>query len=249
MTDNGGAEIAHETKNGLERLGIVHATTLPYSAYQNGKQEDFWGLVEGRPMAMLERVEPLTLEFLNRASQAWVEGEYNRRHHSEIGTTPLKRLLAEPDVGRPAPDSDKLRFFFSIKEARTQRRSDGTISISGIRFEVPNRFRHLRRLQVRYQSWDLRQAYLVDPRSGELVARIFPQDKTKNADGRRRTLDPVAPNVDCAPPPAQTDPLPPLMRKLLADYAATGLPPAYLPKDETQHDEINNHEKENNDDQ
>jgi hypothetical protein len=25
--------------------------------------------------------------------------------------------------------------------------------------------------------------------------------------------------------------LPPLLRKLLAEYAATGLPPAYLPKD------------------
>jgi hypothetical protein len=26
--------------------------------------------------------------------------------------------------------------------------------------------------------------------------------------------------------------LPPLLRKLLADYAATGKPPAYLPKDD-----------------
>jgi hypothetical protein len=32
--------------------------------------------------------------------------------------------------------------------------------------------------------------------------------------------------------PAGADPLPALLRQWLADYAATGLPPAYLPKDE-----------------
>jgi hypothetical protein len=35
----------------------------------------------------------------------------------------------------------------------------------------------------------------------------------------------------------------PLLRKLIADYAATGLPPAYLPKDEINTDkEDKNHE-------
>jgi transposase InsO family protein len=249
MSDNGGAETASETENGLQRLGIVHYTTLAYSPYQNGKQEDFWGTVEGRLMAMLENVKPLTLEFLNRATLAWVELEYNQKLHSEIGTSPIKRMLAGPDVSRPAPDSDTLRFFFTVKHGRTQRQSDGTISINGVRFEIPNRFRHIRRLQVRYQSWDLTQAYLVDPRSDHLMARIFPQDKAKNADGRRRTLQPIAADVICTPPQPQTNPLPPLMRKLLADYAATGLPPAYLPLDETTHEKQNNHEEENDDEQ
>jgi transposase InsO family protein len=34
LTDNGAAMTAAETVQGLERLGIVHATTLPYSPYQ-----------------------------------------------------------------------------------------------------------------------------------------------------------------------------------------------------------------------
>ena len=33
------------------RLGVVHHTTLPYSPHQNGKQEAFWGPVEGRLIA------------------------------------------------------------------------------------------------------------------------------------------------------------------------------------------------------
>jgi hypothetical protein len=221
--------IAHETSNGLLRLGVVHEKTLPYSPFQNGKQESFWGQVEGRLMAMVSRVEPLTLDFLNRVTQAWVEMEYNRSLHEEIGSTPLERLLQGPDVSRPSPQSEALRFAFTLQKRRTQRKSDGTLQIEGVRFEVPSRFRHFRHLYVRYQSWDLSSAYLVDQRTGDLLARIYPQDKTKNAHGYRRTLEPLpAPTV----PETDSAPIPPLLRKLISDYAATGLPPAYIPKDE-----------------
>jgi putative transposase len=73
MSDNGPAMLAREFTEGLARLGILHHRTLPYSAYQNAKQENFWARVEGRLMAMLEGEKQLTLEFLNRATQAWVE--------------------------------------------------------------------------------------------------------------------------------------------------------------------------------
>lgn len=231
MSDNGSAMIAHETENGLLRLGIMHEKTLPYSPYQNGKQEAFWGQLEGRLLAMLSRVEPLTLDFLNRVSQAWVEQEYNRSVHEEIGTSPLERLLQGPDVSRPSPESEALRFAFTIQQRRTQRRSDGTLQIKGVRFEVPSRFRHFQHLYVRYQSWDLGIAYLVNQRTGDLLASVYPQDKTKNAHGYRRALES---SPEFIPPKTETDsdPIPPLLRKILSDYAATGLPPAYLPKDE-----------------
>jgi putative transposase len=229
MSDNGAAMIAHETENGLLRLGIMHEKTLPYSACQNGKQEAFWGQVEGRLMAMLCRVEPLTLDFLNRVTQAWVEMEYNRSLHDEIGSSPLDRLLQGPDVSRPSPDSETLRFAFTIQKRRTQRKTDGTLQIEGVRFEVPSRFRHFQHLCVRYQSWDLSSAYLVDQRTGDLLARIYPQDKTKNAHGYRRTLEPLPAAIA---PATHSEPIPPLLRRLISDYAATGLPPAYIPKDE-----------------
>jgi putative transposase len=231
MTDNGSAMRADETREGLLRLGIVHDMTLPYSPYQNGKQEAFWGQLEGRLLAMLSKMELLTLEFLNRSSQAWVELEYNRKLHQELGTSPLDRMLKGTDVSRPSPDSAKLHFSFTTKERRSQRRTDGTVSIKGIRFEIPSIYRHFEHLFVRYQSFDLSTAYLVDNRTDEPLARIYPQDKAKNAHGHRRTLEPVAEDQ-----PAQTDPsdpIPPLLRKMMADYAATGLPPAYLPKEES----------------
>jgi transposase InsO family protein len=230
MSDRGSAMLAVEIERGLLALGILLEPTLPYSPYQNGKMEVFWGAVEGRLMAMLEGCEELTLELLNEATQAWVELEYNRALHSELGMSPLERYLAGPSVGRECPSSDELRRAFRAEVGRTQRRSDGTLSLLGRRFEVPSRYRHLERLRVRYASWDLTSIDLVDPQSGRSLCPLYPLDKVRNADGRRRRLDPVgtAPEIDTSEAPASG--IAPLLRKLMADYAATGLPPAYLPQ-------------------
>ena len=228
MTDNGAAMLAEETREGLARLGVAHQTTLPYSAYQNGKQEVFWAQLEGRLIELLRGVEPLRLEFLNRTTQAWVEQDYHRRRHSEIGCPPIEHLLAGPEVSRAAPDMDALRRAFTRQVSRTQRHSDATVTVDGVRFEVPSRFRHLPKLTLRYASWDRSRLLLVDPRTGEPLAHLLPQDKQKNASGHRRALEPVAtPQTTTAA--ATGSELPALVRKWLADYAATGLPPAYLP--------------------
>ena len=70
MSDNGSAMIAGETRNGLLYLGLQHDKTLPYSPYQNGKQEAFWRTLEGRLVAMLTQTELITLERLNYITQA-----------------------------------------------------------------------------------------------------------------------------------------------------------------------------------
>jgi transposase InsO family protein len=226
LTDNGGPLLAAEVVRGLTVLGVTHDTTLPHSPYQNGKQETLWATVEGRLMAMLEGVAEPTLELLNEATCAWAELDYNRRQHSEIDTTPLARWLAGPDVGRPAPSSDELRQAFRAETGRTQRRSDGTLQLGGLRWEVPSRFRHCRRLRVRWARWDLRSIDLVDPDTGTILCPLYPLDRQRHADGRRRriTSEPVL--VEPAPEPSGVAPL---LRKLLEDYAATGLPPAYIP--------------------
>ena len=229
LSDNGAAMTAAEITEGLSRLGVLHQTTLPYSPYQNAKQEAFWGPVEGRLIAMLEDVPDLTLAALNEATQAWVEYEYNRKVHSEIGEAPITRFLAGPEVTRPSPDSDTLRLAFTHTDHRMQRKSDGTVVIEGRRFEIPNRYRHLSRIEVRYAGWDLGLVHLVDERTGKALCRLYPQDKTENASGLRRTLDPVSPRpIDVKPATGVA----PLLARLIDRQAATGLPPPYLPKDE-----------------
>ena len=130
---------------------------------------------------------------------------------------------------RPSPDSAALKLAFTRTEQRTQRKSDGTITIEAHRFEVPNHYRHLSRLEVRYAGWDLTEVHLVDERLGQVLCRLFPQDKARNASGLRRSPEPVSAE------PIATEPasgIAPLLASLIERQAATGLPPAYLPKDE-----------------
>lgn len=228
MTDNGSALTAAEVEQGLSELGIAHELTLPYSAYQNAKQEVFWVLIEGRLLPMLEGVHDLTLDKLNETTLAFVELEYNRTVHSELETPPLQRFLSHPNVLRESPTSDELRRSFRLKASRTQRRSDGTLTVEAVRFEIPSRFRHLQRLSVRYARWELSSVDLVDSRTGASLATLYPLNKTRNAEAERRRLEPLESSEQ---PPAGSG-MAPLLKKLLADYAALGLPPAYLPKKE-----------------
>jgi putative transposase len=233
LTDNGSAMIAEEATDGFFHLGIVHERTLPCSPYQNGKQEAFWGTLEGRLMRMLDGVADLTLETLNEFTQAWVEVEYNCSVHRETASSPLERFAQSLHALRPSPSSESLRDAFRLRTTRRQRRSDGTISLEGVRFEVPARYRHFRDITVRYARWNLGRVDLVDPRSGMILAPVYPLDKSANADGHRALVEPPAldvPSNESVVGKSRKGELPPLLKQILQDYSATGLPPAYLPK-------------------
>jgi transposase InsO family protein len=225
MSDRGSAMIAGEFTAGLHHLGILHLPTLPYSPHVNGKQENLWARVEGRLLAMLEGEPNLSLAQLNLATQAWVTQEYHRTVHSELGCTPLERYLAGPNVGRECPHSDVLREAFRIEVKRQQRRSDGTVRVDGQRLEIPSRYRTLSEVHLRYARWDFSRVDLIDARSGTILAPVRPLDKAANAEGLRRRLEPLS-HEPPSPPAAG---IAPLLKKMIADYAATGLPPAYIP--------------------
>ena len=230
LTDNGAPMLAGEVQEGLHRLGIVHSTTMAYSPYQNGKQEVLWASVEGRLMAMLEGVEPLTLETLNNATVAWLERDYHRRVHRELGTTPLKRLVESDDASRPCPEGSILRAAFRITVRRRLRPSDGTVSVEGVRYQVPAPFRHFSTLHLRVARWDLSSVDLVDGRSGDRLSVLYPVDKRRNADAPRR---PTGGNADDeGTKPATGQEPAPLLKRLLDDQAASGLPPLWLPHTE-----------------
>ena len=228
MSDRGSAMISGEFTAGLHRLGILHLPTLPRSPHVNGKQENLWSRVESRLLAMLEGDATLSLEQLNLATQAWITQEYHRTVHREIGCTPLERFLAGPNVGRECPGSEVLRDAFRIEVKRRQRRSDGTVTLHGQRLEIPARYRGLAEVYLRYARWDFSRVDLIERRSGAILCAVRPLDKAANAQGVRLPLDPT---------PQLTTPMPdigiaPLLKQMIADYAATGLPPAYLPTPE-----------------
>jgi hypothetical protein len=161
---------------------------------------------------MLRGVENLTLGFVNQAAQAWVEQDYHRNRHREINTTPLERMLKGPDVARPAPDSQALRLAFTRRIKRAPRKSDATVVVDGIRYELPVRFAHLRAVILRAPSWDRSKMILADESTDAPLATLLPLDKAKNASGLRRAV--AAPADETAP---CRDPLPALLRKWMAD--------------------------------
>src|SRR5262249_45532694 len=147
---------------------------------------------------------------------------------SEISSTPLERYLEGKQVGRPCPETAILNRTFCTEVKRKQRKSDGTLTLDGCRFEVPSHYHHLDILQVRYARWDLSHAILVDPHSHTCLDTLYPQDKSNNAQGLRRALPPMNHSE------ISSTGIAPLLKQLMAEYAATGLPPAYLPKGEEE---------------
>ena len=117
---------------------------------------------------------------------------------------------------------------FRIEVKRRQRRSDGTSAWPERASRFPPRYRHLEQVHLRYARWDLTRVDLVDARAGAILCPLRPLDKSANADGQRRALVPSASRASRSPPTPPSG-MAPLLRQLLADYAATGLPPAYLP--------------------
>lgn len=234
MTDNGAAMLAEETTRGLTDLAITHDTTMAYSPHQNGKQEVFWAQVEGRLLPMLGDDPHRTLADLNTATQAWVELEYQHKVHRETGATPAARCLAGPTVVRNCPQTNRLRLAFTTQSQRVVRRTDGTVSVEGRRFELPNRLRGMRRLTIRYARWDLRHVWAIDDATGAIVSALYPQDKVANAERVRRTITPSAP-AETLP---SARPMAPLMTDLLRQYAASGAPPAFLADPETVKHEV-----------
>lgn len=229
LHDNGGAMTSAEFVQGLEDLGIEDNGTLAYSPYQNGKSEAFWGTVESQLIPLLENIDPLDLATLNKATQAWVEGEYHRERHDEIKMSPLERLTTAKSVERSPPSGDVLTRAFTQRVTRKQRRSDGTLSLSGVRFEVPSHLRALVHLTVRFRRWDLSQAWLVDPRTADVLARVVPQDLEANASGVRRALAQPDPT-----PRDEVETHPAHLAALLEAYSADGMPPGFLPLDDVE---------------
>ena len=131
--------------------------------YQNGKQEHFWTQIEGRLLPMLEGVADLTLRPTQRSHPGLGGDGIQPRRTLRTGNDSPATLSPPPDVGRPCPASAALKLAFTAEIKRTQRRSDGTISLEGIRFEVPSRYGHFQQIHVRVASWDLSQVHLADP--------------------------------------------------------------------------------------
>jgi putative transposase len=235
-TDNGSAMRAEEFVSGLASLDVTPKRTLPYSAYMNGKQECFWKPLEERFMRMIPSNKRITLDILNSLTQAWVEQDYHVTRHRETGEPPLERFLNSKDVLRPAPELGELRRCFRQRCTRRQRLTDNTVTIDGVRFEVPTIYGHIEELTLRYARWDLGEAEILCPSTHKSLCTIHPVNRILNAQGLRKQRD----GAQAAKTKEESfdeeeildlksDQLPPLLARCLERHHRMYSIPTYLP--------------------
>ncbi len=71
---------------------------------------------------------------------------------------------------------------------------------------------------------------MVDPTTGKILSPLHPLNKSANANGLRRARTPTDSRME----KPTSSKIAPYLQKLVAEYAATGLPQSYLPKDELE---------------
>ena len=142
----------------------MHRTifTTPYRPMGHGKIEAFNRFCRARFLAELKASPIHTLEEINRAFLAWLELEYNKRKHTELGICPHERWLRDAERVKYV-DEEKLRRAFLFNVDRTADKT-GVFKLHGGRYQV---------------GWALAKKkfqVLYDPESLELV-EIFRDGK------------------------------------------------------------------------
>ena len=130
----------------LGMQGIIH--TKPYRPEGHGKIEAF-NRSARTFVAELKSSSIDTLDGLNEAFLAWVDLEYNRSLHTDIGCAPLQRWRAGIDRVRYADEAD-LQRAFTWRERRTPDKT-GVFSLFGVRYQVGSGLAK-RRIEVRYDA-------------------------------------------------------------------------------------------------
>jgi transposase InsO family protein len=118
------------------KLGIALIHARPYQPQGKGKMERWFRTVRAQLLSRLSSSDTESLETLNRALWAWVEGEYHRAPHRGLeNQTPLDRWAMSADrVRLPDPHLDLDSLFLFEAKRRVQR--DRTVSLNGALFEV-----------------------------------------------------------------------------------------------------------------
>lgn len=129
--DNGPAFRSRHLAHVTAALGIALIHSKPYKPQGRGKVERFFKTVRSN-FLLADKSD--TLEGLNSAFEAWLQGTYHQRRHGGTGQSPFGRFTAKMECVRAAPSN--LRDYFR-KVARRRVAKDRTITLNGRLYEGP----------------------------------------------------------------------------------------------------------------
>jgi transposase InsO family protein len=133
--DNGMVFRSRKMQRICASLGIHRQIfTTPYRPQGHGKIEAFNRFCRSRFVAEVKASSIETIEQLNRAFIVWLDQDYNRRVHGELGMTPHERWHRDSDRIRYI-DEQKLRRAFLFQVERTVDKC-GVFSLHGRSYQV-----------------------------------------------------------------------------------------------------------------
>lgn len=132
--DNGSAFRSRQLAVVCAKLGIALIHARPYTPQGKGKMERWFRTVRMQHLPLLATEQLTSLEAMNRALAAWIEGEYHHAPHRGLrDETPLDKW-ARTSEGVRMPDSQVGDLFLSEQRRRVQK--DRTVTLDGVAFEV-----------------------------------------------------------------------------------------------------------------
>jgi putative transposase len=181
--DNGAAFSSHHLARVCGRLGIQLSHSRPYRPQGRGKIERFFQFVDTsfKPeiYAAVARAEVMTLEQLNEAWAAWLDGYYHQRMHGTTKMSPKQRY----DASKREPKRKslvELNEIFLWEETRTVDKTSG-VSLMGNTYEVECGLEKTK-VQLRYDPFDLRHIQVWQ--EGKRYADALPMETVRRLDKR-----------------------------------------------------------------
>lgn len=132
--DNGSAFRSRQLALVCAKLGIALIHAKPYKPQGKGKMERWFRTVRMQYLATLSPENKTSLDAMNRALSAWVEGEYHHAPHRGLHDEAPAEKWARTSDGVRMPDANVGEHFLAEQKRRVQK--DRTVTLEGVAFEV-----------------------------------------------------------------------------------------------------------------
>ncbi|MBL8717345.1 MAG: DDE-type integrase/transposase/recombinase [Myxococcales bacterium] len=132
--DNGAAFRSKQLALVCAKLGIALIHAKPYAPQGKGKMERWFRTARMQLLPMLRPEQLASLEAMNRALAAWIEGEYHHAPHRGLGDESPADKWARTSEGVRMPAADLGDHFLAEQKRFVQR--DRTVTLDGVAFEV-----------------------------------------------------------------------------------------------------------------
>jgi hypothetical protein len=132
--DNGAAFRSKQLQIVCAKLGVALIHARPYTPQGKGKMERWFRTVRMQLLPLLGPAQLASLDAMNRALGAWIEGEYHHAPHRGLGDESPADKWARSSEGVRMPAADLGDHFLAEQKRSVQK--DRTVTLDGVAFEV-----------------------------------------------------------------------------------------------------------------